>query len=278
VVDVPTEIMLAVLGVLGTLIGAWGYSMRKAADARLAAMTMQMEDAEARRTHMEAESAQAKALMEMFQQQIEINRQNAEQAKSWVDALREKETKDESNYKTLRLLQDDNTRYLAQAIKDSARESRKANEDAARQLAGLIGDMSRRIVDAVETLPPRMEANTQEQMKGFAAEIGMVLAQQIALYQLSQELSPFPDASDPGWEGQTIRPLLPGLRLRRRPIYDDRALVAGDGALIQGEGEAVRMIRGRLKDWLIVMKGASGSAPTWGWVPEQAVQIVGAGG
>lgn len=273
--ELPSEIVLAVLGVLGTVIGAWGYSMRKAADARVTAVAAQLEDAETRRKQIEAEAAQAGALMQMFQQQIEINRQNADQAKTWAQALQEKEDKDESNYKTLRLLQDENTRYLAQAIVDGARETRKANEDAARQLAELIGDMSRRVVQAVEALPPRLESSTQETMKAFAAEIGLVMAQQIALHQLGQDLAPFPDASDPGWIEETLKPLVPGsARLRKRPLFDDRALVMSDMAVIAPEGEKVRLIRGRLKDWLIVMKPSASGLPAWGWLPENSVQAV----
>lgn len=148
------ELILSIVGIVGGLIGAWAYVQKREADTRAKAADASLRDAETRAKQAEADAAQISGLMDMFRQQLLINQQQSERDKMWAEMLRDKETRDEHNYKVLKDLGDDNTRYLSVQLET----------------------LNKNILAALETIPAKIETISV----ALAGEIGQQIGARVA--------------------------------------------------------------------------------------------------
>jgi len=148
------ELILGIVGIVGSLIGAWAYVQKREADTRAKAADASLKDAETRAKQAEADAAQISGLMDMFRQQLLINQQQAERDKMWAEMLRSKEDRDEHNYKVLKDLGDDNTRYLSVQLET----------------------LNKNILAALETIPAKIETISV----ALAGEIGQQIGARVA--------------------------------------------------------------------------------------------------
>lgn len=159
------ELILGIVGIVGSLIGAWAYVQKREADTRAKQADTSLRDAETRAKQAEADAAQINGLMDMFKQQLLINQQQTDRDKVWADMLREKETRDERNYQVLKGLGDDNTRYLSGQLET-------LNEN----ISGQMETLNKNILAALETIPAKIETISV----ALATEIGQQIGARVA--------------------------------------------------------------------------------------------------
>lgn len=159
------ELILSIVGIVGGLIGAWAYVQKREADTRAKAADASLRDAETRAKQAEADAAQISGLMDMFRQQLLINQQQSERDKMWADMLRDKENRDERNYKVLKDLGDDNTRYLSGQI-----------ETLDKNISVQIEKLNKAILAVLETIPAKIETISV----ALAGEIGQQIGARVA--------------------------------------------------------------------------------------------------
>jgi len=258
--------------VIAAVVAAIGYWLRQRASARAEVEKRLRVDAESRAFLAEADAqskiAQAKADIEIrlstaredaeerafiraqLQGQIKLNEQ-------FQKLLIEKEEKDESNYRVLANVQRDTNTVLVNLLN-------KIEEQHAVEIA------------AIGALPGVIQRSNAEMLKEYAqqigAEIGAVLTKQFQVQSLEREMFPFPDPEDPAWSEKFITPVTPMAAIHKQPYYNDAVKLRKPCAVIKSEGEWLRVIAGRLQDWIIVEKRA-GDSHCWGWLPVHAVHV-----
>lgn len=197
------------------------------------------------------EDAEERGFMRaQLQAQIRLNEQ-------FQDMLIKKEERDESNYRVVANVQKDGNIALGNLFNKI--ETTHAEQIAA--IGGLPGAILMGIGEALK-----------ESAHHLGGEIGVVIAQQFAIQNLDRELFPFPDPEDPAWREEWIRPVTPEPTIHKQPYFADAVKLQKPCSQIKPEGERVRIIRNRIKGWLVIDKFADGSR-CWGWLPEHTVEI-----
>lgn len=244
------ELILGIVGIVGSLIGAWAYVQKREADTRVKQADTSLRDAETRAKQAEADAAQINGLMDMFKQQLLINQQQTDRDKVWADMLREKETRDERNYQVLKGLGDDNTRYLS----------------------GQLETLNKNVLTAIESIPAKIETVSVALATEIGQQIGARVAEEIFRRVPGDDLYPFPDWDDPRWEIRTIKPRVKDVGLYKRPEFDDGGRYTVTP--LAETGEAVLIIEHRVKGWHSIQRNG-GKPAAWGWLPAHSVEIVG---
>lgn len=174
------ELLVALIGLAGTLIGALGYTYKRNADVRYARATadarqremktkadaeaqvkqleIDLKDAEIRAAAAKAQEEQIKQVMALLEKQLQINQEHTRQAEAWGDILRQKEKTDERNYQVLKKLGDDNTHYLSEQIVDG----------------------NKTLAAAIHEVPAKIELLNVDAVRIMAREIGQQVASEVA--------------------------------------------------------------------------------------------------
>ncbi|MEO8608921.1 MAG: hypothetical protein ABI690_13600 [Chloroflexota bacterium] len=250
---IPTEAW----PIIAALCAAAGYWLKRQGDGRtenekakrIAAETQLMQ-AQSESKTKQAEMEERAFIREQYKAQLQINTQLQK-------FVADKEVKDEANYRVLS----------------------NVNKDTNAQLTNVFNAMTRlntSLLVAIEAIPAKVAAGNTESMKLFAremaAETGLVIAQQFAIQSLDRELFPFPDPEDPAWREEWIYPITPEPTIHKQPYFADAVKLRKPCSTILSSGERVRLIRNRIKGWVIVDKFAADSH-CWGWLPEHTVRI-----
>lgn len=252
-------ILLGFGGVL-TAIGIWLRAKAKVVESnakKLAGDAKKLE-AEAQKTlnESQAELGERQAITDtlkqysaLLSQQIVINQQQKERAdqqeETYQKRLQEKERRDEQNYRVLQQLQD-------------------RHHD---ELNGVLKRRFDHIDTTLAQLPGKLQEDNKAWVSTLLAELVAQFAERFAELTLSQEWYPFPDASDPEWREDYIKPLLTKVRVYRRPVLSDTSLT---DVQLTMEGENVEIIQGRKKGWLVV-RLVRDKKSMYGWLPEHEV-------
>jgi hypothetical protein len=269
---IPTEVIVGVLGIFGILFGAAATRVKNQSQKELILAQSAQFEAEGKLATIQAEAearvAQARADAEVkmstakddaeergfmraqLQAQIKLNEQ-------FQNLLLEKEKKDESNYRVLANVQADTNVALVNLMNKT--EEQHAIQIAA--IGGLSGALQTNIADSLK-----------EYAQQLGAEIGAVITKQFQMQSLDREMFPFPDPEDPAWTEKFIVPATPTPTIHKQPYYSDAVKLRKPCAVIAEGGEWLRVIVGRLSDWIIVEKRA-GDSHCWGWLPAHTVQV-----
>jgi len=206
-------------------------------------------DAKVKVEMAQAELAERKFVMDSHKRQITINDQlndRLDKEKALYEKrLADKEKKDESNYRVLSKVFD-----------------RHSQE---------IHDVLKKRFDRIETtlaeMPGKLQDGNKEWLQTAMGELAVQLADIFASSTMAQDWYPFPDANDPEWREEFVKPLVSKVRLYRRPVLSDASLT---DAAILSSGETMEIIQGRKKGWLVV-RLPRGSKALYGWLPEHEV-------
>ncbi len=218
------------------------------------ALTQVKADAEIRIAEAKTDVEERAFIREQFNSQLKLN-ETFPKMLAEIDARNK--TDNEANYRAVRDVQNDTNTVLVNILN-------AMRDQHAIQIA------------AIGALPEIIRASNAETLKEYAqqlgVEIGAVLTKQFAVQNLERDMYPFPDPEDPAWQSIYIKPITPAPTIHKNPYFDDAVKLRKPCATIQDEGEWVRAIMGRLRDWIIVEKRA-GDSHCWGWLPAHTVQI-----
>lgn len=218
------------------------------------ALTQVKADAEIRIAEAKTDVEERAFIREQFNSQLKLN-ETFPKMLAEIDARNKAEN--ESNYRAVRDVQNDTNTVLINIL--NAMEKQHAIQIA-----------------AIGALPGAIQANIGEALQASAqqlgAEIGTVITKQFQMQSLDRDMFPFPDPEDPAWTQKFIMPIAPTPTIHKQPYYNDSVKLHKPCAVINQEGEWLRVILGRLQDWIIVEKRA-GDSHCWGWLPAHTVQI-----
>ena len=218
------------------------------------ALTQVKADAEIRIAEAKTDVEERAFIREQFNSQLKLN-ETFPKMLAEIDARNKADN--ESNYRAVRDVQNDTNTVLVNML--NAMEKQHAIQIA-----------------AIGALPGAIQTSIGDSLKEYAqqlgAEIGTVLTRQFAVQNLEREMYPFPDPEDPAWQTIYITPITPTPTIHKQPYFADEVKLHKPCATIQAEGEFVRAIIGRLRDWMIVEKRA-GDSHCWGWLPAHTVQV-----
>lgn len=263
---ISTEVLIGILGIAGIIFGAWGTRVKnrsqqelvEAQSALFAAegqLTQVKADAEVRIAEAKIDAEERTFIREQFKNQITLNEQFPKMMAE-IDARNRAEN--ESNYRSVRNVQNDTNTVLVNILN-------ALNKQHAIQ------------IEALGAMPGAIQAANVDTLREFARQLatdmGTVMVQQFAIQSLDRELFPFPDPEDPSWREEWVAPLTPEPTIHKQPYFNDAVKLQKPCAQIKPEGELVRIIRNRIKGWLIVKKFQNDD-DCWGWLPEHTVQIV----
>lgn len=263
--QISNEVLIGLIAIASTGLGGWVYILKRKADAALEkaradkreadARAEQIEsEAKARLLQVQSETSQSQNIMKLFEQQIIINQQSQKDREVWWEALEKKEKRDESNY-----------RVLADGLRD-----------VGTMVMTEVQVQSRRLAERIDSIPAKIQnANSialGDFAKTLAGEMAVVIVEQFERHKIGAEMYPFPDPDDPDWRDEMIVPLGDKVTIRKEPRFWDNALLQKPCAEIAKEGEKLRVITGRMKDWVIVDKIASGER-CWGWLKAKDVRV-----
>lgn len=261
------SIIVPIVGGVGAIVVAWGYSIRRRADASILAMQTENEkakaDAQARIKELEADAQMRDMLRDLIKLNDQLQKTQGLQFKRYMLALKKQRENTGEGYRVIRNVQNDTNVVLANvanSLKDLATEQKTSRTE---------------ILTAVKSIP---SGATPETLNMFAqqlgSEMGMVLAQQLQMHQLERDLFPFPDAEDPRWETVKVVPVNPATAtIWKQPQFRDEAVLKKPCAQIKPDGETVKIIRGQIRNWWIIYKVGTDS-DCWGWIPEGKVRVL----
>lgn len=257
-------IVVPLITVLGGIMAAWGYSIQQRAkatatervnkadserDQAKADADTKVKAADAKLIEVQSQAKQQEAILDLFKGQQAVN----EKLQTTTEA-RDAETK--LHYSTLRGVQNEMGRDIL-------------------KLQNTVEAGITTLSTAIENLPARVQIINVETLKAFAQEVGVSFAQQLSLQRFGFEMLPFPDAEDPGWQTVTImaRAGMKSAKIWKQPAITEDTVLRKPCATIAEDGERVKIIRGRVNNWLAIYKPGKES-DCWGWVEESKVQIV----
>lgn len=257
--NIVTPELLQLLQLLSPILvcvfGAWAYTSKRDSDARL-------KDIESDADTRKATAQQISQLLAMHDKQIMINQQGAA-------ADLEVRKSSEEGYRVIRGVQNDTNiqlTNLTNVIKELKNEIVKIGDDRHKSVMAEIGSVKQHVAEI-------LGGSMKEFAQTFGSEIGMVMARQMAIQSLDRELMPFPAFDDPSWKTQFVKPRKAEAWLYKQPYLYDNARLQNPCALINPDGETLRVIAGRLQDWLIIMKPGTGD-PCYGYLPAFAVEVL----
>lgn len=255
-IQISAEAIGGILFAIGAILTAYGYWLRARAkkieaeaEQVKATAIERVNNSTAERNERQAIVDTLKQYSDLLRQQITINQQHKERADqmeaTYQKRLADKEARDEANYHTLQQLQD-------------------------RHHAETHGVLKRRFDTLDETLaalPAKLQEDNKAWVGTLVGELVAQLADRFAELTLSQEWYPFPDATDPEWREEFVKPLVGKVRVYRRPVLSDTSLM---DVTLMAEGENIEVIQGRKKGWLVVRLLREKRA-YYGWLPEHEV-------
>lgn len=256
------ESVVALIGIIGTVISGLLYVAKRNVDVKLAASEMAKKkaeaesealrnDSQARLKKTEGEVASEATLLTMFQQQVTINKQNADLQAAWLKALQDKEERDERNYKVLKGLQDSNTQTLMTEIRNQ----------------------SKNIKTAIQLIPAIVQKASLDVVNTVATEMAIKIVEQMAIQSIKSEFLRFPFPDDPGWEDVMLLAIKEDVMLKKSPQYGDEVTLPAPKGKTYTHPFAARIIRNRIPGWWIVEKKQNGDPPGYGYVEERWVKI-----
>lgn len=267
---ITTEVLLALIGLLGSVLTGAAYigkrradARLKEADARVKSIEVELTDAVTKRQQSQAVSEQSAHLMDMFEKQIAINQQNAQQADRWMSALREKESRDEANYNVLKRALDAHTGYLGGLV--------EANFKA---VSIEMKASHQQTIAAIDAIPNKVTTPLADFIHEFAEKIATSVGAAVAL-QLSNRdignrpLYPFPDASEPNWREVWITPVNEHVALWRTWRLGDDTISSDLRAVLDAGGEKA-LINESVIERFIAVRRSNGY---YGWVLADKVRI-----
>lgn len=263
------QILVMAFGFTGTMLGAWAFSKRTKAEAERDRVKA---DAQVRISQAEAEKhrIQAEADAKVKESEANLN-----------ESLKDRESAASTNRLVERQLDIIEKMDATAKARDAEHLERYStgiavSKDINEQLLTISSD-TKIILKWIAELPKSLAAVNTGTLTEFAqhlgAEMGQVLAQQVAMQQMSRDLFPFPDSDDPRWERVRVIPTSPNAKLWKYPLYKDDAVLNKPCAQIAPEGEIVKLIRGQIKNWWIIYKVGTDS-DCWGWIPEGKLRIL----
>lgn len=128
------------------------------------------------------------------------------------------------------------------------------------------------LVTSVNAIPQAVQNAIVEANRNEIRNLGKLLRGEMAQSQFEREGYRFPAAEDPDWREEMIYPLEPEVAMHKGPYYDSDVQLRKPCAIIQAEGERVRLIANRYTEFIIVDKLADGER-CWGYVPRNKVRI-----
>lgn len=251
--DTAVKILLGVISIVATIIGAWAMNSRvktKAdAEIKVAKVKDELSDSETARKEAEAELAERQFIMDNLKRQIAVNDQLSQRLEDektlYEKKLTDKEKQDESNYQVLKQTQN----------------------RIGQELHGVLVKRFDNIDKTLEALPAKLQDGNKEWVQTLVGELVTQMAERFAEATMAQEWYLFPDAFDPEWREDFVKPLVNKVRLYRRPVLSDNSLT---DVTIMPTGETMDIIQGRKKGWLIV-RLMRGTKALYGWLPEHEV-------
>lgn len=242
------QLILAILGISGPILGAYALRIKNQAVAQLEKTKSDLKQIEADtniRVQKAAEEAAERAFQrEQLKQQLKVN-------EGFQKSLEVKEDRDERNYRHLADTQRDNTQMLMTEIQSQ-------------------GSAIRQAIQSIPVAPPIPIDTIRTIVMEFANQV----TQQMAVQSLNREFLPFPKGDDPGWEDVALQATQDNVVLRTSPQYYDEAKLKAPFGTIHEEPHEVRIIRGRVPGWMIVNKKQNGDPPAYGYVEERLVKVV----
>lgn len=253
----PTEIVIGLLGIISTIVGAL---VIRAKNKSLVETQKQLADTEAKRMKAEGELAAAKAEAEQQTAMARI----AERQQSLLEAF--KLSYDGFNTENL-------ARWATVSALFSDVRAGEANiHNTLLQISAAMGEIS-----AVQKLLPDLikQASAdavKESASVVGAEIGAAMAREFAMKNAERKLQPFPDAEDKRWRDAFIVPTVPDVYIHKEPHFDDDAKLKKSCSRIAPEGETARLIEEPSIKAIAIYKIQDG-VPCYGWLPDYSVRI-----
>lgn len=245
------SILIAVLGIVGIVVGAWAATKKDKSKADTEQLI-----AHARKQVAEAETAQKKAEAEikerddLFGMIKELTGQNKEQTKqgaAFLDSLGKIREEKEADYQTLKNLNDTNTQIVIGEVQ-------KVRSD---------------VIAEIRMLDSTIQTSKNNWVETVASEFAAVLASKFNEQMMLQTQYPFPSSSDPDWIEDFVKPIVNHAWLYNRPLASESTRSPVE---IKIEGENLELIRGWKKDWIAV-RFARGNKAVFGWVQEHEIRI-----
>lgn len=273
--QLSNEAVIALIAIAGTVASGTFYILKRKADAALEHVRAEKRESDARAEQVEldaqarlrkaeadaearkAEAQQAASMLEMMNKQIVINRQQQRR----MDAQK---ASAEEGYKIIRGVQDDMNRQLTNMY------------NAIRELKEATLETRKETIKRLDDLPQKMHSAGGQMLGDFAktlaGEMAVSIAEQFERQRMETTLYPFPNPDDPDWREELVKPTASDVTIRKEPLFWDNALLQKPCAKIAPEGERLKVITGRTKDWVIVDKMLAGER-CWGWLKAREVQV-----
>lgn len=236
------QIILTVLGIVGTLIGGWAYRQKQKAEAEKL-------EAQAKLKQIEGEAAVEQKKADTMDKLIVANQQFNDLLRQENEFRQKDREKAEGNYRVFTKVSNDNAQAMMERLDIRTRE----------------------LMTVIREIPDRVSTVNSESTNALVQQLGEVIVKEFALQRAERTMHPFPASEDHDWRDEYIIPTSPNVQLYKQPVFDDDARLHKPCATIRSEGERVRLISGRLNGWLIIDKSEGGER-CWGWLPEYAVK------
>lgn len=256
-VTITPEMVMALLGIIGILVGGWREQRKNKSIAemqnQLAAADREKKQAEAQLIAIRADAEQQSTLAQIAKRQQDLlerlearqNRINREFMKRWA---------------------------TVSALFNDVRAGESNIHNAVNAISVTLGQL----LTAQQLLPAQIQQVNNEVIKETAtlvgAEIGAAIARELAMNKAERKLYPFPDAEDKRWRDDWIYPLVPDVILHKEAYFDDDMQLKKSCSQIAPEGEKVRLIEVPDIEAIAVYKVQDG-VPCYGWLPKRKVRI-----
>lgn len=253
--QITGEMVILVLGLVGTVLGALANNSRVKTKARADQLVQAAE----------ADKLEAEARLKQIADSGAVERAKAEAN------LRQTEALSQQMQHTGQML--NAQLVINQQLTDKYNGIRIAQDSGMERLWYHIDETGRKILAAVENIPSATVAGfTADSVGAFAEalgkQMGVVLAAELAKRDAERDMHPFPEAEDTAWEARFIVPKHDAVQMYKRPQVSDLVLLQKPCSRIAVEGETVRLIAGRVPGWYAVVK-----ADCWGWLIERSIEV-----
>lgn len=247
---ISTELLPWAFGIIGMALGALAFVAKQRAETGRIRAERDKLIAQAELKEVESEGEVKKAEAETVKNLIVANQQFAEHLRQVNDLRQQDNERAEQNYRVFTKVSNENTRVVM----------------------GRIDTLAKELMVAIHAIPERVGVVNNDGITALVQQLGAAITKEFELQRAERTMHPFPASEDGEWRDEYIAPTSDDVQLRKQPAYDDDSRLHKPCARIKPEGETVRLIRGRLKGWLIVDKIEDGQR-CWGWLPEYMVTV-----
>ncbi|MBZ0296081.1 MAG: hypothetical protein K8L99_26210 [Anaerolineae bacterium] len=237
---ISVELIIAVLGVLGTIVGALAYIAKRKTDSAL-------ETARAGRIAAETELQEAKSESTRFEQMMAFMSEQLRMNQAHQESLKLTEQRNEDNYQTLKRLSDRHFAEMTLAAQANRRE----------------------FVEKLDELPDVIHAKTMESVRLIFAEMSVTLAELVREATGMRDMIPFPTFRDSRWHQKRIQPKNGVACVFDQPRYAEPAKnITPEGCI--KDAETVWIIQGAAGGFHAVRRENG----IYGWLLEAAVEVI----